>query len=65
LVDELVQIMCTRYSGRFTLERHVRDGGVRLVLVDQDTDTNRFYRTQIDPGGKRTERFEIPPTIIP
>jgi len=65
LADDIVQVMCTRYSGRFTLERHVRDGGVRLVLVDQDTDTNQFYRTQIDPGGNRTERFEIPPTIIP
>jgi hypothetical protein len=65
LADALIQNICTRYSGRFTLERHVREGGIRLVWVDQDTDTEQFYRTQIDSTGKRTERFELPKPLIP
>lgn len=65
LVDDIVQVICARYSGRFTCERHVSDGGIRLVLVDHDTGTNQTYRTQIDPAGKRTERFELPKPLIP
>jgi hypothetical protein len=65
LVDDIVQVICTRYSGRFTYERHVSDGGIRLVLVDHDTGTNQTYRTQIDPAGNRTERFELPKPLIP
>lgn len=65
LADDIVQVICARYSGRFKCERHVRDGGIRLVWIDRDTDTEQFYRTQIDPTGKRTERFELPKPLIP
>lgn len=65
LVDDIVQVICKRYSGRFKCERHVRDGGIRLVLIDHDTGTNQIYRTQIDPAGKRIERFELPEPVIP
>ena len=64
-IDSIVPSVGTRYPGRFQLERHVRDGGIRLVLVDHDTGTNQTYRTQIDPTGKRTERFELPEPLIP
>jgi hypothetical protein len=65
LVDDIIQVICTRYSGRFKLERHVRDGGIRLAWIDRDTDTEQFYRTQYDRTGKRTERFELPESVIP
>jgi hypothetical protein len=65
LADDLIQDICSRYSGRFKLERHVRDGGIQLILVDQDTDTKLLYRTSYDDSGKRIERFKIQERAIP